>query len=94
MLISSPRMQGRAQNLIQSPGMNKLLVIDDEVELGRLLECVAESIGYEARVASRIADFKDSLVAFTPGVIMLDLAMPEMDGLELLRWLGGQNCHA
>jgi EAL domain-containing protein (putative c-di-GMP-specific phosphodiesterase class I)/CheY-like chemotaxis protein len=74
--------------------MNKLLVIDDEVELGRLLGRVAESVGYDVRVTARIADFKDHLAHFMPTVIMLDLSMPEMDGLELLRWLAAQNCRA
>ncbi|HUY68030.1 MAG TPA: hypothetical protein VMV79_01865 [Alphaproteobacteria bacterium] len=56
--------------------MNRLLIIDDEAELGRLLGRVGESAGYETRVTARIADFKEELATFTPGVIMLDQAMP------------------
>ncbi len=72
---------------------DRLLVIDDEIELGRFVGRVGESVGYEVKVTSRAREFKDACVRWNPSVITLDLAMPEMDGLELLRWLAAENCH-
>jgi len=72
---------------------DRLLVIDDEVELGRFVGRVGESVGYEVKVTCRAREFKDVYVRWNPSVITLDLAMPEMDGIELLRWLAAENCH-
>jgi EAL domain-containing protein (putative c-di-GMP-specific phosphodiesterase class I)/FixJ family two-component response regulator len=71
--------------------MDRLLVIDDEAELGRFVGRVAESMGYEVNVTTRAQDFKTAVDAWAPTAIILDLAMPEADGLELLRWLASEN---
>lgn len=72
--------------------MDRLVVIDDEVELGRFVGRVAESVGYEVKVTARVQDFKDAVIQWKPNAIIMDLAMPEADGLELLRWLASENC--
>ena len=73
---------------------DRLIVIDDEPELGRFVGRVGESVGYEVRVTSRVGEFKSLIGQWKPTVIILDLAMPEADGLELLRWLASENCRA
>ena len=74
--------------------MDRLIVIDDEVELGRFVGRVAESVGYEVKVTSRVQDFKTAVGSWNPSAIIMDLAMPEADGLELLRWLASENSRA
>jgi len=74
--------------------MDRLLVIDDEPELGRFVGRVAESVGYEVKVTTQVREFKNLISHWEPGVIILDLIMPEVDGIELLNWLASQNCRA
>jgi FixJ family two-component response regulator len=55
---------------------------------------VTEVQSFAVRTANRPADFMDSFKKFSPGAIILDLFMPEIDGIELLRWLAGEGCQA
>jgi two-component system KDP operon response regulator KdpE len=64
-----------------------ILIIDDEVQIRRLLEITLSSNGYNI---SEAASGKDGLVAaatHNPDLIILDLGLPDMDGLEILKKL-------
>jgi DNA-binding response OmpR family regulator len=65
--------------------MVKLLVIDDEADLGELIAELAEDRGFEVRTVADSAEVGDVIAAFTPDAIMLDLVMPGVDGVELLK---------
>jgi CheY-like chemotaxis protein len=74
--------------------MKRFLIVDDEVAIGRLIRQVAEGCGYEAAVTSDPEAFMDAVAAREPDVIALDLSMPEVDGIELLRFLATARCRA
>jgi two-component system, OmpR family, KDP operon response regulator KdpE len=64
-----------------------ILVIDDEVQMRRLLEITLSSSGFKI---SEAATGKEGLVAaatHTPSLIVLDLGLPDADGLEILKKL-------
>jgi EAL domain-containing protein (putative c-di-GMP-specific phosphodiesterase class I) len=71
----------------------KILVIDDDADLGEFLCASAHSMNLQCKVTTSAAEF---MAAISPEVtlIMMDLIMPDMDGVELLRWLGNQHCRA
>jgi len=65
----------------------RALVIDDEIQLRRLLRLALVSIGYEVFEAES-GSLGLSEAAFRhPDVILLDLGLPDMDGLEVLKRL-------
>ncbi|HSJ01989.1 MAG TPA: response regulator [Verrucomicrobium sp.] len=65
----------------------RALVIDDEVQLRRLLRLALESKGYEVFEAAT-GSLGLSEAAFRhPDVILLDLGLPDMDGLDVLKRL-------
>jgi two-component system KDP operon response regulator KdpE len=69
------------------PGQGRALVVDDEVQLRRLLRLALESKGYEVFEAGT-GSLGLSEAAFRhPDVILLDLGLPDMDGLEVLKRL-------
>jgi DNA-binding response OmpR family regulator len=68
------------------PG-NKILVVDDEPEVRQLMEHFLTERGYEVRIAENGRQGLLALETFTPDVVLLDMHMPEMDGLETLRQL-------
>ncbi len=65
----------------------RLLVVDDEPEFGEFVRKVAAGAGFEVEVTSDAAAFKKVYDAFDPTVIVLDVVMPEVDGMELVQWL-------
>ena len=63
------------------------LIIDDEVQIRRLLRMALESKGYTVREAENGTLGLQDAVFHKPDVILLDLGLPDMDGVEVLKRL-------
>ena len=72
----------------------RLLVIDDEPAICDFVKEVAEESGFEVVIAANFDQFGAAYGSFEPSVIVLDLRMPEVDGIELLRFLAEEKCRA
>ena len=72
----------------------RLLVVDDEPDIGEYIRVVAEAMGFDVEVTTSVWDFLDSYDKQEPSLICVDVVMPEMDGLELLKTLNERNCTA
>ena len=66
---------------------NLLLVVDDEGDFLELVDEIAKGVGYEVLTANTAPGFRELLAQHQPSVILLDLQMPGMDGVEALRHL-------
>lgn len=67
-----------------------LLVVDDEPTFGTLVFEVAERHGFDASIATTSGDFQSAYTKDRPGIAIIDMVMPELDGFELINWLVGQ----
>lgn len=65
------------------------MVLDDDELVGATVGMIAEDAGFVATVTSRFDDFWSALHAHRPSHVTLDLSMPEVDGVEVLRRLAG-----
>jgi DNA-binding response OmpR family regulator len=65
----------------------RLLLIDDEPALAQFLATAAQESGFEPVVTADDQAFRDAFLAQTPEMVALDLGMPGMDGVELIRFL-------
>ena len=63
----------------------RLLVVDDEPQLTRVLRTGLTSRGFDVRAAADGLAAVELISAWQPDLIITDLAMPNMDGLELCR---------
>ena len=72
----------------------RLLVVDDEPDFADFVKRTAEGIGYDVSALSDPNMFKDVYTSFKPDVIVLDMVMPDLEGIELVQWLAGQGCEA
>ncbi|MBL9180205.1 MAG: response regulator transcription factor [Verrucomicrobiaceae bacterium] len=63
------------------------LIIDDEIQIRRLLKLALESKGHTVREAENGTLGLQAAVFHKPDVIILDLGLPDMDGVEVLRRL-------
>lgn len=67
----------------------KAVVIDDEIQMRRLLGMALETDGYEVKDAENGTLGLQALVHARPDVVLLDLGLPDIGGLDVLRRLRG-----
>lgn len=65
----------------------RILVVDDEPQLTRVLRTGLSSHGYDVRVAADGLSALDTFGDWHPDLVVTDIAMPHIDGLELCRRL-------
>jgi DNA-binding response OmpR family regulator len=63
----------------------KKLIVDDDHSISELLQVTLESRGYDVSVDHGVRSGLALACSKTPHVILLDVAMPKKDGLELLK---------
>ena len=64
-----------------------ILVVDDEPQITRVLRTSLNAQGYEIRVANDGETALEIVKDFAPDLVITDLAMPNMNGIELCRQL-------
>ncbi len=62
-----------------------VLVIDDEAQMRRLLQITLEAAGYRVHVAGTGREGLQQAAMVRPEVVLLDLGLPDEDGVEVLR---------
>ncbi len=80
---------------MDSPAQDKrLLLVDDEVEFGEIIERIALKLGFSVCKTTQPSAFQRQYDSCNPTHIVLDMIMPEMDGIELMEWLAQRGCKA
>ena len=64
---------------------SRVLVVDDEPQITRVLRTVLASQGYQVQTAPEGQSALNTFTEFRPELVITDLFMPHMDGLELCR---------
>lgn len=67
--------------------MPSVLIVEDDSSVARLLELTFSVEGFETEVVVRGAEARDRLRGAPPDIVVLDIMLPEVDGLTLLRTL-------
>ena len=66
---------------------DNILIIDDEIQIRRLLEITLSANGYKITEASTGKEGIALAASQQPGLIILDLGLPDIDGLDVLHML-------
>ena len=69
--------------------MTRALVVDDEPQILRALKINLSARGYEVQVASDGRSALDAAARFRPEVVVLDLGLPDLDGVDVITGLRG-----
>lgn len=70
-------------------GRPRLLIVDDEPDMAEFVGDVAEDMGFDPVLAFTAQDCLKLAAEAPPVAMVMDVVMPNMDGVELVRALGG-----
>ncbi|MCK5262169.1 MAG: response regulator [Gammaproteobacteria bacterium] len=65
-----------------------LLIVDDEPDMGEFATFAGEITGYEVVTMSSGKDFQEAYLLMSPDLLLMDVAIPDIDAIGLLEWLG------
>jgi len=69
----------------------RLLLVDDEPALAEFIASAARECGFEPILTANDEQFRERFLGDRPNMVALDLGMPGMDGVELLRFLAAED---
>lgn len=72
----------------------RLLIVDDDADIADFIGEVAVELGFDVVTLSDPSRFPTVFRRAAPDGVVLDLAMPGADGVELIRFLGESQCRA
>jgi len=73
---------------------NTLLILDDDVQLASLIMEEAIRLDYEVKHCADGRQFIDAFIAWKPSHVAIDLVMPSIDGIEILKMLARLGCRS
>ena len=65
----------------------RILIVDDEPNIGLSLQMILEGEGYAVVICRTAAEFRSRLTTIRPDVCLLDVRLPDGNGIDLLRLL-------
>src|SRR5690349_2348039 len=82
LLLTWPRRSGLA--VAESSNGEEAAGIDDQTGITKVVEMIARQLGLDTRSLNNSAEATEAFIAFQPDVLMLDMIMPEKDGIDVL----------
>jgi len=76
------------------PRKPRLVVVDDEADTAVLIAEIAEAVGFSVDTANSVKQYQKISAVQPYDVIVVDLIMPDIDGIELIRMLANQGSQA
>lgn len=81
--------QGNKKN-----AMHQLIILDDEVTVGQTIARIASAESFHSQITTCSPGFFATLANSSPTCIILDLIMPDHDGIEIINRLASQRGNA
>ncbi len=72
----------------------KILIVDDEPNVGASLRLVLEGAGFQVLICRTAAEFRDQSMRFRPDIYLVDVRLPDGNGIDLLHSLRQMDCQA
>jgi EAL domain-containing protein (putative c-di-GMP-specific phosphodiesterase class I) len=72
----------------------RILILDDDEAVGQTLRWIARSLGFDAESVTHSDEFFRRLDRTSPEIVSIDLVMPNLDGVEIMRLLAERKSRA
>ncbi len=69
----------------------KILIVEDDLDILQVLSTFLKEQGYKVSQAKNYFEAEDKLISFSYDIILLDISLPDGNGLQLLKFLKNQN---
>ena len=69
--------------------MTRILIVDDETQIRRALDINLRAHGYDVALAATGEEALTEAAAALPDLVLLDLGLPGLDGVDVIRGLRG-----
>lgn len=76
-----------ARAIDKGEAIGSVHIVDDDLAVARTIARAAQSAGFETRIFGSPGEFLETLDELEPGTVCLDIKMPGMSGIELLKVL-------
>ena len=85
----SPRKRTDDRNKTAQPPTDALrvLVVEDNLDVARSIARLLRVSGYDVRVVHNGASTMTAALEFMPNAVLLDIGLPDVDGLQLAKWI-------
>lgn len=68
----------------------KVLIVDDDDNISEVINMYLKSSGYNTKTATNGRDAQTAYIEYDPDIILLDVMIPVIDGIDLLKWIRKQ----
>ena len=85
-MTGSPPRPGWKGLATLAPTTARVLIVEDDMDVRKSLERVVQALGYEVKVAASAEEGDHWLSAERFDVMLLDIELPRMKGIEFLSW--------
>jgi len=69
----------------------KILIVEDDIDISKLLHTFLTDQGFKVSRAENYFEAEDKLISYSYDVILLDIGLPDGNGLQLLKFLKSKN---
>ncbi|EHI97061.1 two component transcriptional regulator, winged helix family [Clostridium sp. DL-VIII] len=70
--------------------ITKVLIVDDDENISEVIDMYLKSSGYNTKVASNGKEAQELYLDYNPDIVLLDVMIPYMDGIDILKWIRKQ----
>ncbi len=70
--------------------VTKVLIVDDDENISEVIDMYLKSSGYNTKIALNGKEAQDLYVEYNPDIVLLDVMIPYMDGIDILKWIRKQ----
>lgn len=68
----------------------KVLIVDDDENISEVINMYLKSSGYNTKTVTNGRDAQAAYIEYDPDIILLDVMIPVIDGIDLLKWIRKQ----